>query len=448
LDGQRHNECEGGDVPWDPLGAWPNERGWIWLTAACWLLILRGPAFVENLRTTGGRIPDFFQEYASARNWLEGLPIYADHHRTAQRYLHVSLDDKRAHVFANAHPPTSVLFALPFARLDFRDAFFAWNLVSLSALAASLWIVQRQLRIPASPWSVAPLLSLLLLCHPLWEQSRLGQLTLVLLLLFTGAWAAERSGRPGMAGALLGTASAIKLFPAFLFLYFALRGHWRVVAAGLVTIAGLTGLTVFLLGLDSYRSYFLTVLPEIQWFRVGWNNDSFWGFWSRFFDPAPEHERDRSLTEPFYYSPALATALSLTSSAAVTAILAWAVRRDVKGEGCDLTFALAATAMLLVSPICWDHYLLLLLVPLAVVWMQLPESWFARGIFLAIVIAFWVGYPVVWTTFDLNGRTARPIDSLGALSYQFYALLGFFALVLVELGIGNGRGALAQGAVR
>ena len=37
-------------MPWDPLGAWPNERRWIWLTIAGWLLVLRGPAFVENLQ--------------------------------------------------------------------------------------------------------------------------------------------------------------------------------------------------------------------------------------------------------------------------------------------------------------------------------------------------------------------------------------------------------------
>ena len=185
------------DMPWDPLGAWPNERRWIWLTAAFW--VLRGPAFVENLYAAGDFIPDFFQDYASARNWFERQPIYADHHDTLPRYLHVSLDDRRSHVFLNAHAPTSVLLALPFAKLDFSNAFHAWNIASLAALAASILILQQQLRIPISPWSIAPLLSLLMLCHPLWEQTRLGQLTLVLLLLVTGSCATERSGRPRLA---------------------------------------------------------------------------------------------------------------------------------------------------------------------------------------------------------------------------------------------------------
>ncbi len=88
-------------------------------------------------------------------------------------------------------------------------------------------------------------------------------------------------------GRTFGAATCIKLFPGFLFAYYALRGRWKVVAAGLVTVAGLTALTVLVLGIDAYRTYFFTVLPEIQWFRVGWNNDSVWGFWSRLFDPAP-----------------------------------------------------------------------------------------------------------------------------------------------------------------
>jgi hypothetical protein len=399
----------------------------------------------------------------------------------------------RWHVVTNAHPPTSVLLAFPFSRLDFAHAFFAWNVVSLGALAASLWIVQGQLRIPFSVRSFAPLVALLLLCFPLWEQSRLGQLTLVLLLLITGAWAADRSGRPWLAGVLLGAAASIKLFPGFLMLYFALRGRWKVVLVSVGTVAFLTILTGCVLGIDCYRSYLFTVIPEIQWFRVGWDNVSLWGFWSRLFDPAPGVLRDRSLTEPLYYSPALAKASALVSSAVVFSVLAWVVLRDAsgrtglgnlgragafasaghrtrpagRGEGSngsrsatqgsgpykmtgrsfrcgerrhasvaqrgDLSFALAVTAMLLLSPICWAHYLLLMLVPLAIAWLQLPASRFLRAWFALVAGAFWLGYPLVWTALDLIGRTATPFASLGVLSYQFYALLGFFALALMEL---------------
>ena len=225
--------------PWDPLDAWPTERRWIWATLALWPLIFHGPAFIENLRARPREkpVPDFFQDYASASNWLGGFPVYGDQHEAATRYLAVHLDNRRSLVVVNAHPPTSVLLALPLAGLDFTVAFLAWNLLSLGVLALSLWIVQQQLKIPLDFGSLAALLALLLLCFPLWEQCRLGQLTLVLLLLVTGAWAAERSGYPRLAGSLLGTATMIKLFPGFLLVYYALRGHWKVVAAGLLAVA-------------------------------------------------------------------------------------------------------------------------------------------------------------------------------------------------------------------
>ena len=113
-----------------------------------------------------------------------------------------------------------------------------------------------------------------------------------------------------------------------------------------------------------------------------------------------------------------------------------------------LTFAMAVAAMLLISPICWEHYLLLLLVPLAIVWIELPAALFARAAFLTIVAAFWVGYPLTWTAFGLNGRTATPIDSAGILSYQFYALLAFFALARMELMRLRGREILPGVAAR
>ncbi len=66
-----------------------------------------------------------------------------------------------------------------------------------------------------------------------------------------------------------------------------LRGRWKMLLSGLLAIAVLIVLTASIMGADAYRSYFFTVLPEVERFRVGWNNDSVWGFWNRLFDRAP-----------------------------------------------------------------------------------------------------------------------------------------------------------------
>jgi hypothetical protein len=353
----------------------------------------------------------------------------------------------------NAHPPTSVLLALPLAQLDFPRAFLLWNLATLALLTVSLAIVQCQLKIPFDAWSIGPLLALLLVCHPVWEHVYLGQITLVVTLLVTGAWAAERSGRPRLAGALVGAATAVKLFPGFLVLYFAWRRQWRVVGAGLVAFGAFTGLTVAVLGLETYRSYVRDVIPAFSWFQIGWNNMSLFGFWGRLFDPLPGRERSFSLTDPLWHSPFLAQVTTWASATIVLGLLARVARPEQTRERSDRTFGLAATAMLLLSPIAWDHYLLILLAPLAVFWVGLPPTRSARVAFLALLAAFWIGPEWARRAFSLAGRVATPVDALVVLPIQCYALLGLFALGLFEIrGRSDGTadspgGAMALGAV-
>src|SRR5271154_2838890 len=102
-------------MAWDPFSAWPNERRWLWLTFAGWVLLLRGPAFVENLQAKSSRelIPDFFQKYALARNGLEGLAIYEDQYESVRRHLGTGPNDQRSHIVVNVRPPSSVLLTLP-----------------------------------------------------------------------------------------------------------------------------------------------------------------------------------------------------------------------------------------------------------------------------------------------------------------------------------------------
>src|SRR5262249_20004743 len=158
-------------------------------------------------------------------------------------------------IAVNAHPPSSVLLALPLAALDYPDAFLVWSLLSLAALGVSAWLVARQLSLPILPETVAALIALLLVCTPFRAQMGEGQMNLILLLLIVGAWAADRSGRQTPAGVLLGVAVAIKLFPAFLALYFLVQRRWRVLAAAALSFAAIIGVTAAVFGPAVLPSY-------------------------------------------------------------------------------------------------------------------------------------------------------------------------------------------------
>jgi hypothetical protein len=439
---------------WDPFGAWPAGRRWLWAGLAVWIALFQGPAFVRSLKPETGHGSDFFQEWASARYLLEGRPVYSDLDVAIERYLGHSVEGSstpkgaplgsrglpenrvRIIVEVNAHPPTSILLAVPFALLDYPDAALLWNLVSLALLVPSFWIVARQLDIPVSWWSLFPIVALLLLCNPLRQQVNLGQLNLVLTLLLTGCWAADRTGRWRLAGALLGAATAIKLFPGFLFLYFLARRQWKTVAAGLVSLAVFTALTAVVVGPETYPHYFRDVLPRVERSQSGWGNASLFGLWRKLFDPATELEH----IAPLWRSPMLFRALVAVTAVALVAILTPIIWRARTRAECDHAFGLTLVGMLLLSPISWNHYFLMLLVPLAVLWVHLPASGAVRAVFLVILIGLWFDPLILYDAFIPGGHEqgfATPAITLAVLSFQCYTLVALFALGIFEASRGR-----------
>jgi Glycosyltransferase family 87 len=411
--------------------------GGLWSLKACLLgpgltLIvasIMAPLYLSSVRPPADRIVDFYQEWASARNYREGLPVYASHHVTIPRYLGLQIARPQdLSIEVNAHPPTSVLVALPFTLLHYRDAVFAWNLASLLMLGVSLVVVWRGFGISFSPWWIFPLVTSLLVCAPLVMQLFFAQLSLLILLLLTGTWAADRSGRPLLAGVLLGMAGVIKLFPGFLLYYFVLRRQWKSLFAAVATVLLLTGLTVAVLGVESYRSYIEDVLPRVSEFRGKWNNASLGGFWIKLFDP-PSVKDTR--VEALYQSKWLARFGILSSYTAVVVALTRIVRRAATPAQQDVAFGLSIIAMLLVSPITWDHYLLLLLIPIAATWIHLPRSPLPRVVFAATLVALW-SPPLIVQHFIVPGGATRGIakhyHTLTIMSYQCYALIALFVL--------------------
>ncbi len=257
-----------------------------------------GREYLAMFRPSVQASPDFYQDWASARNYLSGLPVYSPHAVTMPLYLRRPQEDWEKDISHNAHPPTSVLLALPLTGLELPDAVLAWNIFTVGAFLASLAIVAAGL--PELKTLFLPVGVLLPFCLPVYGNIQQGQLTFVLVLLITSAWALDRSGRPGAAGLLVGTAAAVKLFPAYLVVYFAARGRWRGVFSAAAAFGALTLATVAILGWAAYRDYWQVVLPTLAKFRSYAFNLSFFGFWHKLFDPASE----RGWITPIWYSPA------------------------------------------------------------------------------------------------------------------------------------------------
>jgi hypothetical protein len=402
------------------------RQPWIWASVAALTFLAQAPTFLACAWPPREFVTDFFQDWASARNYLAGLPVYTDHHVTIPRYVG-TVDPICYSNRVNAHPPTSVLLLLPMAGLNYRPALLAWNVASLAMLGLSLWIVRKELGLSSSHSWFFPALALVLLCRPLIQQLIHGQLNLVLLLLLTGAWAADRRGRPGWAGVLVGSAAAVKLFPGFLFLYFAVRRQWTALIAGMLTVVVLTGMTVAILGPETFRAYVQEVLPQLEKFRSSWFNASLVGLWTRLFNPATREEH----VEPLWRSAAAARAGILVSWMAVGAAVAWAIGRAGSRGQIDHAFGAAVTGMLLLSPITWDYGFLLLLLPVAVLWRDPPRSEAAKLLLVVALAALWFWQKPVCDAIIPGGVTrgvADAVHTITVLSYQCYGLIIILAL--------------------
>ncbi len=410
---------------------WP--KSWLWYAAFAFAVFAvgwEGREWCKNLCNLDRPPRDFFQEWASAKNALAGRPVYAPHSETIPLYLSRPVRTGRGFVEANAHPPASVVLALPFAALDYSTAHFLWNVCCLAALAITIGIIARTLGITFEP-RLWPVLVLLLLSGPIWQHLFDGQLSLLLLALVTGTWAADRTGRCGWAGTLLGLATAIKLIPALLFLYLVLQRRWRTVRFGVASFAVSCLIALVVLGPDAFRGYLQEGSPQVARWRSSCINDSLTGLWHKLLDFGEKGTR----IVPVVHAPAAARCLDWASYGIVLGVLALTIRNARSARQRDLAFSLTLIACLLVSLVTWHHSFVLLLLPLALVWHDPPRSRWERWVLLALLGILWLpnwrlcAFSERLLGYDAT-RPVIPALSATVFSLRLYGLLGLFGVVL------------------
>lgn len=386
-----------------------------WLIVGPIICAVMGLATISRLRPNEQKLNDLVQEWTSARCWLAGEPIYDDLNRTVAVYIRPDLVPTLP-IRYNAHPPVSVLVTLPLGLLPYFDAVVVWNVLSMLALAASVGLILGHGGLGYPRWAWWPVASVLLLSSPLAHQIVLAQLNLLLLLLFTIAWRLERANQQAACGAVIGLAAAIKVFPIFLFLYCLAQRRYRALLAGAATLIVLNGLSLFVLGQQTWEDYLTVVMPDVGRFRAAWVNASITGFWSKLFDsPNPA-------VVPVYTSPLLAKGLIAVSSLALIAAFLWHARRAATTPQRDCAFAAVVMVALLLSPIFWHHYFVILTLPLLILWRWLPATAAVRvGLCAAVVILsinpWWV------SGVEDTANAATTVKTLTGLSFQFYTLL-------------------------
>jgi alpha-1,2-mannosyltransferase len=244
------------------------------------------------------------------------------------------------------YPPLLALLLRPLAALPYSAAATIWFALSAAALFTALWLLRP---ITELPWRIYGwVCAAVLFLPPVHHTLQHGQITHFLLLLIV-AGAAGGSGAAGW----VGFAAALKVFPATLAVAYALSG--RIVAlvvmagcAAVVTVAGALAAPAATADFVRRVAPQLAVEP-----RPAANNQSIGAVTARWFAGAPRAGRIVSL--------------ALTAMFVAGTLWALAAARTAQGEIVQCRrFSLVLVCTLIISPIVWDHYYVLLLLPIAV----------------------------------------------------------------------------------
>ena len=136
------------------------------------------------------------------------------------------------------YPPSIFLLFIPFLLFPLGIATSIWNGISVLGILVSVLLLTWESRVGFKPAYILLLLSGIFLLEPVRETLLFGQNNTIVLLYCVLAFIFSRE-RPTtlLGGIFLGIASALKVFPLFLVVYFLAQKQWKnVIATGIIFV--------------------------------------------------------------------------------------------------------------------------------------------------------------------------------------------------------------------
>ena len=261
------------------------------------------------------------------------------------------------------YPPTFVPLVLPFGLLSATTAVWAWTALLVGAFLIGVAVMPVSATVR---WWIVLLAGL---SWPFAYAVKLGQVGPLLFLCFAIGWRwLDDPLRLGLSSAL---GAAIKLQPGLVFVWALLTARYRAVAVGAVALVVLAAAATLLAGVASWAD-FITLVRRVS-------------------DP---------ITTAHNFTPG-AIAYQLGLGADVATLIQWAstilalvaVVVAARRAASEASYLVTLIASQLLSPILWDHYAMLLLLPVA--YLLAAGRWWALVIPLATAVPLVAVTPAV-----------------------------------------------------
>lgn len=332
--------------------------------------------------------------------------------------------------------PAFTLLATPISLLPLPVAVSAFVAVSLIAFAWTAHELDRRLlgrspeaagRLGLTPGVVA----LLLMLPYIHTCAVLGALGLLLNALIVLAWLHGERGREGIAGALLGLATLVKLLPGVLIVMFAIRRRGRVVSAAAITlVAGGVGLPAAAIGWQETvrqhaafyeravvgHSAMSTILADKP-IKANFSNNALPIVLRRLLSPVNAGKDD----QPELYvniadlpRPAIAALYILLMLLFGGVSILTAIRTSGDSSAREITAGTWLCLALLATPLLWTHYLTLVFIPVFTLVGSLAGSRSNDRRVALAALAVWIACSVllVWPAARASGAQFLAVAAL------------------------------------
>ena len=319
------------------------------------LAIFLPPLVVGAILSYAGRTLgyDYFAYVGAARRVLEGAQLYDPSVNVAGGFA------------IYLYPPPFALAFVPFALLPDDIGVPFWTLLLVAATVAAIGLMP----IPAT----ARWLLLLVggISWPVAYSIKLGQVGPILLLAFVVGW--RWIDRPRPLGLSIAGGTLVKIQPVAHVLWAILTRRWAAAAVALGIIAAACLLATLLLGPGVWADYAALLA------RVGSSPIT-----------TPHNFTPGAVAYAAGLSEAAAASLQLAVTAAVVVVVIAAALRS----SAEASFVTTAVASQLISPVLWDHYSMLLLLPVG--YLLGRRHWWAALVPLAFWLPVAATYPLLF----------------------------------------------------
>jgi hypothetical protein len=358
---------------------------------------------------------DILQEYLMGKALLAGINPYLPLNELAEKFI----GQFPYLLHPSPHPPFIAFLSIPFTILRVEQVIIAWFIIEMLCLLLIaemliyLWKGQINLR-----WTIF-VFFLLLAWYTVYVDLLYGQLTLLLAAILLGILLALRKDKKILAGALTGLTIAIKMFTWPLILYYAIKKDWRIFISSCMTVIGLNLIGVLGMGIGPVLEYYMKVTFQVSaLYHSFLKNYSLWSIGYRFFAGTRPIGEGYVYAPPLVYLPKIAPYISAVLAITFLIIgLIWATRSRNK----EIAYSILILVIVVVSPISWDHYYVLITISMAVLLLALSRASFPNWptilYTLIVLMLFLFNEHISEIMLLINGGANAPQGNVDQISF-------------------------------